>query len=135
MKMINLMKAMFQWISGWFKISQKISNLDKKIEKLRKSSDVASISYLNHIESLDLYEIQFTERLERMRLSLNDAENREKKLSEALDSANEELKTANEILIPGLIAANKVFIDRWDAESAVHAMRMASMEPSKDSEL
>ncbi len=126
---------MFQWISGWFKISQKISNLDKKIEKLRKSSDVASISYLNHIESLDLYEIQFTERLERMRLSLNDAENREKKLSEALDSANEELKTANEILIPGLIAANKVFIDRWDAESAVHAMRMASMEPSKDSEL
>jgi len=129
------MKVILNWIKSWFRISKKMSYLDKKIEKLRKSSDKANAIYNIHMNNLDKIEQKFADEFEKVQISLNNANAVNKKLEEALDSANEELKTANDILIPGLIAANKVFVDRWDAESAVLAMRLVAIEPSKDIEL
>lgn len=54
-----------------------------------------------------------------------------KKLEVALAASLEHIKTLEEIQIPGLVEANQVFVQRWQAESAVHVMRQVALKKTE----
>jgi peptidoglycan hydrolase CwlO-like protein len=51
-----------------------------------------------------------------------------KKLLVELEAKDQELYTANEIVIPGLVAANSTFKELWSAESARHVYNQIAAE-------
>lgn len=118
-----------------------LSYLDRKIERLRK--EVKS-----SVSILDIQEASMSKKMDHMRAvcedleaqykkihgELNYAQSVNKKLEEALEAAQEELRTAREITIPGLVECNQVLLHRWEAESKILAMRTAIVSP-KESEL
>ena len=74
------------------------------------------------MELNELY-AEFKGKFDRAQESIDRAEELNKKLDWALTAANEALNTAEEITIPGLVAANKTFQAAWDAESSLITMR------------
>lgn len=131
------MKRMLNWIKSWFGISllfRKMSSIERRIEKLQKIRSKSDNEIEKHLTSLDNINDKFIAEYEKTSTLLKEAAILNQKLEATLEATNEELKTANEILIPGLIAANKILLDRWDEESAIHAMRIANMGIQKEIE-
>jgi hypothetical protein len=75
------------------------------------------------LKALDKLEKLHKEEIASSRQALEQSLNANKKLQEALQASEEHIKTLEEITIPGLVAANALFVDRWQAESAVLVMR------------
>ena len=55
-----------------------------------------------------------------------------RQLEAALDASQEALKTANQKVVPGLVAANQTFRDAWDAQSSMSAMQVGAGSAEKD---
>lgn len=110
-------------ILSLFSVKRQISRLESKIDQLssrRAKSDeeiAARFAALSELESRLLADLVKT------RQTLADVQILNRKLDEALDGTRDKLKTAEEITIPGLVAANQMFVQRWEAESRIHAMR------------
>lgn len=110
-------------IFSLFRVKQQINRLESKIDRLssrRTKSDedvAAKFATLSELENRLLSELAKT------RQTLADVQTLNRKLDEALDGCRDKLKTAEEITIPGLVAANQMFVQRWEAESRIHAMR------------
>lgn len=77
-------------------------------------------------------ESQYQQELTKTRLLLNSSKVVENKLEETLESLRDELRTASDITIPGLVAANRLFIDRWEAESKIQVLRGTIATPQKE---
>ena len=124
------MKMLFDWLKSWFGLSQlsrQMSYLDRKIAKLQKEK-VKSTNYLERrLGNLDKIQTNFTKEYEKSAKAVKMAWIKNDELGAALETVNEELNTANKILIPSLVAANDVLLRRWESESAIHAMRAATV--------
>lgn len=68
----------------------------------------------------------------RAEVAADEVEKVNRGLQEALDAAREELVTAREITIPGLVASHRALINRWEAEAAVSAARRDLVVPPRD---
>lgn len=126
-----------EWLKtcvGMNRVSRHMRYLDKRISRLEKEKNKSEQAIEKHRDNIDEMQSRLERELDATRQSLDDAYQNQKRLEEALRSAQEELKTANEIVIPGLVAANKTLIDRWDAESATYAMRVVAAQGGRGSE-
>lgn len=120
--MMSLIRLASNWCLSWFRTSvanQWMSYLEHKLERLEKES-----SRLHRLLSSKEAE------LERSSAAVRDADRHIKKQDEAIDSLREQLRTANDILIPGLVSANEVMMTRWEAEIAVNKARAVFATPA-----
>lgn len=128
------MKMLFNWLKillGFSQLSRQVSLLDNKIAKLQKSKLKSDDELERYFNNLDKIQENFTEEHKRASVAVKKALLDNEKLSAALETVNEELNTANKILIPSLVAANDVLLRRWESESAIHAMRAAATSEPK----
>lgn len=131
------MKRILNWIKLCFRlskisegisgISSNISFADKRIKKLQKLKDKSDEEIQKQLTVLSDLHSKITKEIEKTSIALTNAELLSKKLSAELEASQQELETANKILIPGLVAANQTMLDRWEHESAVYVMRNAAM--------
>ncbi len=122
------MKKLFNWIRFCFGVSDVYEGLGilyAKINKLHQLKIRSDKDISKHLDTLTSLMDKITEEINKATSSLNNATELNNKLEAALNATQDELKTANEVLIPGLIAANDVLVSRWAAETAVYARRVA----------
>lgn len=116
----------FRSWAGYAEVSRSMSTLTAMITRLKAEKDKSDKELQEHRQSLRSIQDAFEKTIKLERDAIARAEGLNKQLQGALDAANDALKTANEIVIPGLVAANKVFIERWSSESQIHAMRLVA---------
>lgn len=119
-------------IFGLFQFQKQISTIDQKISRLAVRKATSEQCAADSLDRLQVLETSIQKELAKTRLALSNSQKINRELEEALGALRDELKTATEITIPGLVAANRVFIDRWEAESKIHVMRSAIMDAPKD---
>jgi len=110
----------------FIKLKRKVSALEKKCSRLEvvkarqdKRLEAKSADWKKLQKQLQDQVNKSTKEIRNSKL-LND------KMEEALSAVREEHNTANNITIPGLVAASQIMIDRWDAESRVQNSRVAA---------
>ncbi len=113
----------FNFVMSIFQVRKKLSALDSKISKLQSRKEKSELDISRNWRELENLEKRLTAELAKTRQTLAESQIINRKLEETLDGARDKLKTAEEITIPGLVAANQVFMQRWEAESRIHAMR------------
>ena len=124
------LSKLWSWITTWVSVGRirtHVDRLDRKIDGLIKNKHDWTIDVKDRLSTLERLRAQFENE---SRLAIQEIEDGRllcSKLERALEATQESLKIANEITIPGLVAANRTFIDRWDAETAVHAVRIAAV--------
>lgn len=121
------------WLRSWFyrkeakDLNHWMQRLDANLAKLAKDKQKSDRELETARDAVRRAQEQVDLTVKRNMQAILRAEGLNKQLDEQLSAANEALKTANLVVIPGLVAANQVFTARWEAESAVFAMRqMAS---------
>ena len=110
-------------IFSLFRVKKQVNKIESKIDKLTAWRVKSEKVIEERFSSLDQLQIRLLSELEKTRSALADVQTLNRKLDEALDGCRDKLKTAEEITIPGLVAANQMFVQRWEAESRIHAMR------------
>ena len=110
-----------QW--GWTKVPKSVKEIDALIDATRQES----------LRARQQVEGQAAQ-LAKMQRELENAAVTIRKLEQALDAAQERLRTAEDIVIPGLVSANQTFRETWDAQSANLVMRAAALGPGRGEE-
>lgn len=116
---------------GWSAagLQRQTSYLEAKIERLRVIvADTETRLIADRIALEDGY-AEFTSRYNRALTTIEDGLRANRKLTEALDAAHEELRTCREIQIPGLVTAHETIVKRMEADIAASAMRAAVAGP------
>lgn len=116
---MSFLKFLFSFV----KVKKKLNSIDRKIERLKAAKDESDRRVSLALSRLSEVESQYKSEADKTRLALKDAKTINDQLEEALRAVRDELRTANDITIPGLVAANRVFIDRWEAESKIQVLR------------
>lgn len=112
-----------------FGVSRSMWKLQRDISSLKFQKELAEKTLSKASTEIMELQVTFNSRAERIQSEIETARELNKKLAEALDAANGALKTANEIIIPGLVSANETFKTSWDAQSAAHVMRNVATRP------
>lgn len=100
--------------------------LHSKIARLLKEKQRSDRELQASKDALTRLQEKIEEQFKRQSQAIARAEGLNKRLEEQLSATQDSLKTANEIVIPGLVAANELFIDRMEAEASVLAMRQVA---------
>ena len=122
----------FQTLLSFFRVTRRISSIESKIEKIKAQKEGMMLRIDSALTKLAEVESQYQQELTKTRLLLNSSKVVENKLEETLESLRDELRTASDITIPGLVAANRLFIDRWEAESKIQVLRGTIATPQKE---
>lgn len=117
---------------SFFRLERRISAIESKIEKIRIQKEATITRIDLALSKLAEAEAQYQNELSKTRVLLNSSKVVENKLEETLESLRDELRTASDITIPGLVAANRLFIDRWEAESKIQVLRGTIATPQKE---
>lgn len=117
---------MIQWIKRYLdslRLSNRFIRLDRRIDKLKKEKE--KNDRLIEWQRSRIKKIQ--EELERQivdaKKALDQAEGINTQLEKTLDGVREELRTANDLVIPGLVAASQTLTERWRADIAAQAIK------------
>ena len=111
---------------GWGRLNRSVASLNLRISGLMKGLEKSNLELQYYKAEVDRQREQLNETYAKQKQAVNRAEGLNRQLQEALVASTEALKTANEVVIPGLVAANQVFVDRWESESAVFAIRQVA---------
>lgn len=128
MKLLCIIKSLWhrtQTSAKMLEIDARISSISA--EARRDYADV--VDWQQEVdEAFNALEVK----LNKAKEVIQQLEQTNRKLEEALHSSRESLRTANDIVIPGLVSACKVFQDRWDAQSAHFIMQQTAAGRSPD---
>jgi ribosomal protein L9 len=131
---------MFQWIknrlTAWDKrgqINDEMSYLDQRIASLRDESRNALDLISTAQETLRKSETQRAKEAKALRDDLREAHLTINRLQESLNGVRDELRTAKEITIPGLIASHDIIVSRMEKETKLNHMKIMAAEQSKES--
>lgn len=132
------MKKITNWLKYWFgmsSVSSQMSILEIRIKKLLKEKRKSDNEIQNHKSRLTGIQKEFDKGMTKVNQAVDRSTGLNKRLELALVAAQEEIKIATEITIPGLVAANTTFVGAWDAQSAQNEMRtVASNSPQREIE-
>lgn len=115
-------------------VEARVLCLERKIDALHAEVLVRNQELMEQQVRFDDIRKQLDLEMSNATRTLDSAKKEIKSLDEALDATREELRTARDIVIPGLVSANQVFIERWQAETAVQASRAAFSSPTREPE-
>lgn len=122
------MGRLLSWWSALRNLSayrREVSCLDRKLNKLQRDLQNSLEEIRQRELNIKLMRQKFDENMLGFEMALENARRLALRQEEALDSTREVLKTAEEITIPALVQSHDVIVNRWKAESAVSAARIA----------
>lgn len=105
-------------------LREEVARSDRELEAHRRRLE-------RHQDKIDKAMVAMQKEILAAKQAMQRAEGLNKQLVLALDAKEQELYTANEIVIPGLVQANQTFKEAWAAESAAHVMRQIALTPDK----
>lgn len=114
-----------QWILKVLGIVRRTSALNRTVNRLQSEVERSRRDLEGHIARINILQEQVREEVASARKSVEYASAINDKLEKALDGARQENEVLTDIVIPGLVAANRTFQDSWDAQSAQFNMRTA----------
>jgi len=91
-----------------------------------KSRALESLLDLN-LATLAQHEMRMQKELDQARQTIRDLKDVLRQKDEVLIAAKAAIDMFEDIYIPGLVACNKQFVERWEAETAVQAVRAGAV--------
>lgn len=117
-------------------LAESVTELDFRIFTILEEKDKAERELDKHRTAVDKVERDLQEQCRKLRRANDAAKGVITRMDNMLQAAKEELDTVRNIVIPGLVSANKTLTDARDAQSAVFAMQAAaSIAPVGDQEV
>lgn len=120
------MRNWFAWFRIWGSQVQTNRHLDvltAKLDRLHNERLEWDIRLAVRQKAIDKAEAAYNRELQQGQQDLNNAKLFSKKLEEALEATRDKLLTAEQITIPGLVAAHDVLLKRWRSESEILTLR------------
>jgi predicted nucleic acid-binding Zn-ribbon protein len=118
----------------WFFRWGREANPQTVLRRLLNRIEISRKGYQKSLVRLEKKEALLFKRMEELkkdlaevRLEASDLKRSAAMFTSNLEAAEEALKTAHEITIPGLVSALDTFRQTWDAQSAQAALRSAVM--------
>ena len=123
---------MLKWFRSWRKPQKMLNAMDEKIHrvlqlKARHDQEVAKTQ-----KRLAALEEDMLKEMRKLRQMMDDGDAINRKLSETVDSLRDELNTCREIVIPGLVAANRTFQTSWDSQTAHNALMQVAADTKRE---
>jgi hypothetical protein len=118
------------WFASWRitrGASRAVAELDYRIYRLQREKKRSD-------RELEKVKEDFSKSSDRLTRAVSQASGLNKRLEIMLDTTKEELENLREIVVPGLVAANKTLTDARDAQSAMYAMKVAAMRVPDESQ-
>jgi hypothetical protein len=132
---------MFKMFSDYFGWSKQISAVEKRVDAaeahqhaLLRNAGLSKARLDKQMSTIETMQNRFSDQREKAMLELKQARVDIERLEEALASSRDELRTAKELTIPGLIASHEVLVSRWEAETKIAVMRGALAETPRREE-
>ena len=125
------------WIKSWWTvagISRQLSSIDSHIQQLSKEKKSLETYIGETLFSIVDTENDAKDVLAESRKYLQQAEALVTKYDEQLEAARSKIRVLEDTTIPTLVAANKVFMERWDAESAIEVRRQTAFQSRLEGE-
>ena len=105
------------------RVSQSLLTLRSKLAEIQKDKAKSDKELAERERVWLRLSKWYEEEIKESREALARSNEVQRKLSTSLEDALNHIKTLEEVQIPGLVAANEVFVRRWEAEGQVHVMR------------
>lgn len=124
------MRSITEWIFfrlGWVERDQILARIDKTIKELQKEKVKSDRELLEFRTYLRKAEEEVVRAVQKSNQAVMRAEGLNRRLDEALSASQAALKTANEIVIPGLVAANATFHAAYEAQTSQLIQRGVSV--------
>ncbi len=131
------MRTLFDWIRSWFgtsELTRSVALLSRNVDKLRVEKEARERELRVATDEFEKAREVLIKKHEKINSVLRQQKEMYQRLEVAMNTAEETISTLSSITIPGLVATNKLFLERWRAETAVYAMRQAALSPSKELE-
>lgn len=112
----------------WFRIDPLVKEskaLRKTINNLIKENSASNRDIEILVKDIERKQEDLEDDITLLRAKVRKSIELNAKMEAALEVTQEQVRTANEIVIPGLVAANKLLTDRWQHESKILAMKTA----------
>ncbi len=129
-KIISLIKCYF----GISKLSSQITVIDVRISKIQKKKKKSDRELQNYKDQLSGIREEFNQTMIKTNQALDRSAGIQKSLELSLQAAQEEIKIAKEITIPGLVASHQLLISRWESETAVETMKLVAIHNPRETE-
>lgn len=121
---------MFNFLVSWFKLDKRIDQtqtslvrLENKISQVSATARLIRSTAQKRIEATEKAASHLQQTTKELLSSLDEHRITIAKLEEALEATREELRTAKQITIPGLVEANQTLLARWEAETQIQVAR------------
>ncbi len=130
----NLVDRLMWWLVG-AKISRQLGSLHERLDGLERSRVQLMGELDRRLESLQVMEARLGNLSGDVRKDIERTKALIQKYEEQLEAVQSKLRVAEESTIPTLVAANKTFVDRWDAESSVYIRRQVAISSDNQGEI
>ena len=128
------------WFFNWWRerraartLAAKMDALTRKVESVRNAR-IRSERRLDASEQLlSSLRDELNEQFKLVDRAINESRQVVKAQEIALDTANEQIRMLQDILVPGLVASNQSLVARFEAETAVHTARAMAIQTSQKS--
>lgn len=117
---------MIEWIKKYIdsmRLSNRMNRLDNRISRLKREKDRSDRKIELHRSRIRKIQKDMEKEIEKTKRALDQAEGVNTQLEKTLDGVREELRTANDLVIPGLVAASQTLTERWRADIAAQAIK------------
>lgn len=129
---MQYLMSLFRVLTSAGGVSRQVAALDQKIIRLRKEALHASETFKRHNSRLERMQAELMSEISKVLSIAENADRANFKLMEALEATQEQLRTANDITIPTLVAAHQLVMRRIEAEVAVQSARAVLAAPMRD---
>lgn len=124
------MNSILRFLSGDFRTEETVKEVNRSLGALDKKVDKAVASSVQHSQQVEGRVSSVLKKVDSLQKEiealLKDAEQFRKTnkiLEETIEAVREELRTAKDITIPGLVQANQLLLARWEAETQIQVAR------------
>lgn len=131
------MRRLLRWIGSCFTavgVRVQMKNLDRKLGRLGSLVEISRVELDSMQVKLDVARDKFLEEYNKHSIVIANARKLNDKLEEALEATRDQLDTANEITIPGLVEANQVLLAQWRQQVAIATMKATMASSTKGEE-
>ncbi len=130
--MFQMIRYFCQFIFKTASVAKVVSAMDAKLAECRRLAESSLVVMAEREAALDRRQRESEAEFNHTRVALENAKITIRKLEEANDALRDQLKTANEITIPGLVQSCETMMARWREEQSIKTMSAAFARVQKE---
>lgn len=123
----------WNWLTkGWgvYFVWWKMTALERKLARISREAEDSLTNLDDRINEFDEIRKKWNENVDKSQVALKEAKNKIEKQERALAAAQDELENYRNIVVPGLLQSNQVFLSQWEQQNRVAAVR-TTLEESR----